>query len=156
MPKRDWKPSAKLIVLYEIEGKLGLTGKFAQAKLAKIETEALEKQETEAAQRMLVRDYQAASRQLAKEQSEERRLFESTRVHWREVMLTRQKVQLETIENRRNVLAKKQQDAKPLRQVARAPQNAGAAVITVRAGSRLDTYFRRCSPRTTTIRGRDC
>jgi hypothetical protein len=133
-PKKYRKPSARLIVLYEIERKLGLTSQFEQAKIAKRETEALERQEMDAAQRLLRKDYTAAREQFLKEQRDERRIFEDTRKHWKDVMLARHKVVMEAVVNRGHVLNQKQIEARPqkessLNPTTKRPENAGNAVV---------------------------
>ena len=122
MPPRYRKPSMKLLQLYEVERKLGITGQFEKAKAAKKETENVEREEMAIAQRTLVRDYTAAKQQFEKEQAEERELFENTRSHWREVIVARQKVEFEAITNRGNVLNIKQNPKSSRDGTARGPK----------------------------------
>ena len=134
MPPKYRKPSPKLLQLYEFERKLGMTGQFDRAKLAKVETEKQERLEMEQAQRLLIRDYNSAKAQHEREQREERRIFEDTREHWRSVIIARQKVEFEAIANRENVLNKKQGSPKAqressLRPQSKGPQAAGNAVV---------------------------
>ena len=134
MPSKYRKPSPKLLQLYEFERKLGMTGQFERAKLAKIETEKQEQHEMQQAQKLLIKDYNSAKSQFEKDQRDERTLFEDTREHWRSVILARQKVEFEAISNRANVLIQKQGSPKSqressLRPQSRGPQAAGNAVV---------------------------
>lgn len=112
MPRRYRKPSSKLLDLLEMERKFSLTGRFVEAKRIKTEAERLQSQEMSQAQQRLVHDYQIAKKKLLADQNKERDLFEETRDHWRSVLIARHKVELETIENRKNVLNIKQTETK--------------------------------------------
>jgi hypothetical protein len=134
LPPKYRKPSQKLILLYEIERQLGITGQFTEAKRAKHETEALERQETETAQRLLMRDYELACQQFAKNQSSELAMFDDKRREEKEVILARHKVRIGLVGNRRNVLEQKKMELRvPKENSVRPPvkrrQSAGNAAV---------------------------
>ena len=136
MPRKYRKPSSKLIVLYEIERKFGLTGQFQEAKKIKIEADKLQSIEMAQAQQRLVHDYSIAKNQFDKQQAKEREIFEDTRNHWRSVVIARQKVEMEAIKNRKTVLSVKQTEPKVVKESSMDQQaklidqcsNGGAAV----------------------------
>lgn len=116
MPRKYRKPSSKLIELYEIERKFGLTGQFQEAKKIKIEADRLQNIEMAQAQKRLVHDYTIAKSQFDKQQEKERQIFEDTRNHWRSVVVARQKVEMEAIKNRKTVLSVKQTEPKVVKE----------------------------------------
>lgn len=127
------KPTQKLLSLYKHERMLGIVGDFEAARLAKLETEKQEKAETQQMQKTLIRDYNAAKAQFTRDQEKERDIFEDTRNHWRSVILARQKVEMEAVTKRENVLTQKQNAPKSHKESgaaiqARGPQATGNAV----------------------------
>ena len=116
MPRKYRKPSSKLIELYEIERKFGLTGQFQEAKKIKSEADKLQSIEMAQAQKRLVHDYTIAKNQFDKQQAKEREIFEDTREHWRSVVIARQKVEMEAIKNRKTVLTVKQTEPKVIKE----------------------------------------
>jgi hypothetical protein len=147
MPNRYRKPSPRLIALYEMERKLGLSGYFAQAAAAKREVEDLEAREMDAAQRLLFKDYTAAREVFMKNQEEERALFYETRDHWKEVMLARHQIVLERVQNRKNVIVQQREQARAPREsilpsprvspAPRDPLTAGNAVLYHRKSAQI-------------------
>lgn len=103
-PQKYRKQSEKLIHLQELEKKAGIAADLDEAVRLREEVKKLEKEEMEKAQEQLIRDYTLARSKLDAEQKEERDLFESTRKHWREVIVARQKQEMESIKKREVVL----------------------------------------------------
>jgi hypothetical protein len=134
MPPKYRKPSTRLIELFEIERRLGLQGRFVEAKRAKMETEKLEMEETERAQRLLIREYKIAREQFVMDQKTERQVFEEARAQGEAVIAARQKVERQYFLNRKNVLEQKLAGARIQKENSMRPavamaQNAGSAVI---------------------------
>ncbi|OHT08099.1 hypothetical protein TRFO_23561 [Tritrichomonas foetus] len=133
MPRKYRKPSTKLITYFEIERKLGLNGNFEKAKKLKVETDRLQAEEMEQAQRLLIKDYNNAKAKFDQQQQEEYQLFIDTRKHWRDVILARHKTEKEAIDNRGNVLSKKQCESVKTKEFqfdpnSRSPTGGGAAI----------------------------
>ena len=134
MPRKYRKPSTKLLELYEIERRFGLTGKFEEAKKVKAEADALQAVEMNQAQKRLVHDYTVAKSKFDQQQEKERKIFEETREHWRAIMISKHNLEMENLLNRKNVLSIKQNESKCVKESSIDPpkvdkfNNGGAAV----------------------------
>ncbi|KAH0794417.1 hypothetical protein GPJ56_001710 [Histomonas meleagridis] len=112
-PRKYRKPSPRLIDLMERERRMGITGEFDRAKATKIEVEKLQRIEHSRAQKQLLFDYENAKSKLGKTQSEERESFVNNRQHGREIILSRQSIQLGYLKNRETVLSQRNKEGSP-------------------------------------------
>ena len=103
-PQKYRKQSEKLIHLQELEKKAGIAADLDQAVRLREEVKKLEREEMERAQEQLIKDYTVARSKLDSDQKEERELFEDSRKHWREIILARQKNEMDSIKKREVVL----------------------------------------------------
>lgn len=107
MPRKYRKPSARLLNMIASERQYAKQGKYAEAQSMQTEVDKLMEIETAAAQVKLNSDYREAKAKLDAKLKEERKLFDETRLHWRDVVLERQREELLALENRKIVIEAK-------------------------------------------------
>ena len=109
-PQKYQKPSSKLLGLYEIERRLGMTGDFDQAAIVKQQALELQEQEMEIAQSKLLYDYEKHKRNFDLSQKEEKDILINSIKHERECIVSRQKVENDYLANREIVLHEKERE----------------------------------------------
>lgn len=140
-PKKYRKPSTKLIEIYELERKLGLSGEFDRARIIKQEADDLQLQEMEMAQRQIVKDYNNAKAKLEMKHQEEKQIFYDTRSNLRDLIIAQQKVKRDGVDHRIHVLKIKKEEQGKTREVvfdptASTPCSGGGAAIYHRESHR--------------------
>lgn len=104
MPRKYRKPSQKLLTLMGAEKQYARQGKYDQAQRVQREVDALTEKEATMAQARLIADYKEAKAKLMAKIKEEADLFEDTRAHLRDIIVQRQKLELEPLKNRKLVV----------------------------------------------------
>lgn len=123
MPDKYRKPSGKLLNIMSQEKRLALAGAYDDAEVYAREADKLLKVEMENAQRNLIRDYKIAKSKFMESQKNELELFNNTRKHWREVMLSRHEVEKAKFNKRAEVLVLKSNEATYYRESMLDPEN---------------------------------
>ena len=111
MPKRYRKASTKLLDLIDKENRLAKSGKFDEAKIVKQQVDQQEQKEVEQAQKQMIKDYKVAKHKLEQKQNNERELFERNYIHNLECLHAQQKIDLDYLDNRMNVVNIRQEEA---------------------------------------------
>lgn len=104
MPRKYRKPSTTLLTLMGAERRYARQGLYDQAQRVQKEVDALTEKETTQAQARLIADYKEAKAKLMAKIKDEETLFEQTRAHLREIILQRQRAELEPLKNRKRVV----------------------------------------------------
>ena len=111
MPKKYRKASSKLLDLIDKEKRLAKAGKFDEAKLVKKQVDEQEQKEVDQAQRQMIKDYKIAKQKLEVKQNNEREMFEKNYIHNLECLHAQQKLDLDHLDNRMNVVNQRQEEA---------------------------------------------
>lgn len=95
---------------------LAKTGSFDEAAIVRLEAEELAKRELALGQAMANRDYHIDKDKLVEKQNNDMTHLIKNRVHWREVMLSRQETEKAVIVNRESVVEVRQKEPLPKRE----------------------------------------
>lgn len=108
MPRKYRKPSSTLLELIDKENRFAKAGDFDGAAIVKKEVDALEEKEARDAQRHMIRDYKAAKEKFLKNQQQKRDTLENKYSRQLDCLYAQQKLELDQLDNRMNVVNQKQ------------------------------------------------